>query len=145
MSISKADLSVVTNFPQQYYALVAKCGPLASEPKSMFNFVDYFEENGFSSAKNTRENFISLRESVNPDWGINASPSGKLEVIFVSPIIGFTFHGLAYDGAVAKFPELVPSPRYPRIPLPNEDGLYELAQEVRRLYGELKWAIQKAT
>ena len=140
----KIEIGVATNFPSKYYKLVSSYLENKQQKSSLFEFVDFFYDKDFEVKKYSQENFVSLGEKSNPSWGMNVRPLyGELEVIFVSPVIGFTFHGLAYDTADSSFPDLVPSPRYPRIPIPSEDKLNMLAEEIYELYQSLKTAILK--
>jgi hypothetical protein len=140
----RTEIGVATNFPGKYYALVDTYKANYQESRSLLDFVDFFEENDFRVKKNTQENFFSIREDLNPEWGINVAPSGdSLEVIFVSPCLGFTFHGLAHEIAAKAYPDLVRNPPYPRIPIPTEDKIYELAEYVYKMYLDLKSEIKE--
>lgn len=135
-----AEFSFSVNFTKQYYDLVDRYDATdEASAMSLFEFVDYFEENLFTVKKISRENLIQFREASNPDWGLNVATSyNALEFIFVSPVKSFTFHGLAYDGANAHAKELIRNPRYPRIETPAEENLYQLAGEIHQLYLDAK-------
>lgn len=141
--INMTELGKSISFTEKYYALVDRYQVTdGAAAKSFFDFVDYFEENGFSVKKINQENLVLLREVANPDWGLNVAISNNsIELIFVSPVASPTFHGLAYGSALEHAKELVRNPRYPRINMPAEEKLYHFAGEAYQLYRELKSAI----
>lgn len=146
------DLLFDMNFDQRYYAYFEAQRGIETDlsPTEVRTITENaLKEWGVEAKYDSKEKFFRFEEQVGEYKFVSTiafSYFSKLELLFAvhtaSESAGGALHWLARNIARQRTPNFEYSPRYPRIPFGNADGLNEAIQFSMALFGEFKQAIQ---